>query len=250
MQYGKYSIIQKNKTTMKKYLITLLLLTSLMGYSQKGHIGLSMGPAFPLNDFSNIDSYTSNGYATTGFNLSFEGNYIPTWYFGIGGALTFATNYPNQDSMLVGLIEVLREMDVPPIPEDIDAVFTIGNWSYINILVGPTLALPVGKLQFNLKALLGLSMVMPPNQTLNLLYNDNHIYTYSDVQTVSFCYNLGADIILKLNGNYSIKFGTEYFHTSTEYDVEFSYNDSSLPIIKRSIDIDAIHSTVGLAYLF
>jgi len=235
---------------MKKQITIILLFISVFGYSQKSHIGLSMGPAFPLNNFSKTDDYISNGYTQTGFNLSFEGNYIPTWYFGIGGALTFATNYPNQDSMLVGLVRELRKLDVPPIPEGVDVEFSIENWSYINFLAGPTLAFPAGKLQFNLKALIGLSLVMPPTQTLSLSYNDNQISSYSDVQTASFCYNFGADIIFKLNGSYSIKFGTEYFHTATEYDVEFSYNENSLPIIKRDISIDAIHSTVGLAYLF
>ena len=44
-------------------------------------------------------------------------------YFGIGGNLAFGTNAPNQDSMLNGLIDELRDMNVAPIPDDIETVF-------------------------------------------------------------------------------------------------------------------------------
>lgn len=220
-------------------------------FSQDSHLALSMGPSFPLGDFASIDSYTSNGYATNGFYLSFDGNYIPTWYFGIGGQLAFGTNFPNQDSMLSGLIDELRNMDIPPIPEEIPATFTIGNWSYVNLMVGPTVALPAGSFQFNFKALLGISIVMPPNQTLTLEYDNNIISGYSDTQNIKFAYSLGSDIIYKLGGSYSIKVAAEYFHTSVDYDAEFKLDDSTdLTPINRSMAINSVHTTIGLAYLF
>jgi len=235
---------------MKQFFIALLLLVSFVGYSQDSHLGLNMGPSFPIGDFSKSDDYKTQGYAQPGFNLSFAGNYIPTWYFGIGGALVFGTNFPNQDSMLSGLINELREMEaLPEIPEEVDASFTIGNWSYVNVMVGPTFSYPAGKLQFNLKALIGMSIVMPPTQTLNLMYDNNTISGYSDTQNVSFCYDFGTDIILKLSGSYSLIFGVDYFHSSTEYDVEIGYNDNQLPAISRKIEINTVHTTVGFAYL-
>lgn len=235
---------------MKKYIVVLLILPSLLAFSQKSHVALNMGPAFPLGNFSNTKDYLSNGYATTGFNLSFEGNYIPTWYFGIGGSLSFATNYPNQDSMFTGLFNELKKMNVPAIPGVVETDFTSGNWSYVNFLVGPTFAYPAGQLQFNLKAYIGLSIVMPPNHTLYLKYNDNEITSNSEPQNLKFCYNLGADIIYKLAGNYSLKFGVDYFHTSTEYDVEFILDENTkLPLVKRSMDINSIHASVGIAVL-
>ena len=235
---------------MKKFVIVLFLLATVVSYSQDSHLGLNMGPSFPLGNFAQSDDYKTDGYALPGFNLSFAGNYIPTWYFGIGGALVFGTNFPSQDSMLSGLIDELEEFeDIPAIPDEVDASFTIGNWSYVNILVGPTFAYPAGKLQFNLKALIGMSIVMPPTQTLNLMYDNNVISGYSETQNISFCYNFGTDIVLKLSGSYSLIFGLEYFHTVTEYDVEIGYNDSQLPVISREIDINTVHATIGFAYL-
>lgn len=236
---------------MKKYIGILFLFMGAMSFAQDSHLGLNMGPSFPTGSFAQIDDYNTNAYAQPGFILSFDANYIPTWYFGIGGALSFGTNYPNQDSMLSGLIEELRELDgLPNIPEEADALFTIGNWSYVNVLVGPTFAYPAGKLQFNLRALIGLSLVMPPNQTLTLTYDDNIISGYSDTQTANFCYSLGADIIFKLSGSYSLKLGTEYFHTRSEYAMDINYQDNALSSIDRKIDISTIHTSIGFAYLF
>jgi hypothetical protein len=223
-----------------------------MSFAQDSYLALNMGPSFPLDHFAAIDDYNTNGYAQPGFNLSFDGSYIPTWYFGIGGAFSFATNYPNQDSMLSGLLEELGVLNELPTlsDEDVDALFTIGNWSYVNLLVGPTFSYPAGKFQFNLKALIGLSVVLPPNQTLTITYDNNTISGYSDGQNLNFCYNLGADIIYKLTGNYSLKVGAEYFHTTTEYAMEISSQENALTTIDRKIDISSIHTTIGFAYLF
>jgi len=174
-------------------LIVLLFLYSGVK-AQDSHMALNMGPSVPLSDFAAMDDYKSNGYATPGFVLSFEGNYIPTWYFGVGAAITFSTNYPNQDSMLVGLVDELRAIDgLPNIPEEFETDFSIGNWSYVNFLVGPTFAYPAGKFQFNVKALIGMSVVMPPNQTLTLIADNNVIQANSDVQRIKFCYNVGPN---------------------------------------------------------
>lgn len=236
---------------MKNIAIFILLISSMYSFGQNSHLALSMGPSFPLGDFAAITDYTTTGYATNGFYLSFDGNYIPTWYFGIGGNLAFGTNAPNQDSMLNGLIDELRDMNVAPIPDDIETIFSIGSWSYINLMVGPTVALPAGKLQFNMKAFIGMSVIIPPNQTLVLKYDNNTIVGYSDTQNASFSYSIGGDIIYELGTSYSVKISAEYFHTSTEYDVEFGLDDTiDLPSITRSITLNSINSTIGLAYLF
>lgn len=232
--------------------IVILFAFSFSLNAQDSHMALNVGPSIPLSDFAAVDNYKSNGYATPGFVLSFEGNYIPTWYFGVGGAVTFSTNYPNQDSMLNGLIQELQDMNgMPQIPDDVEADFSIDNWSYVNFLVGPTFAYPAGKVQFNLKALLGMSVVMTPAQTLTLVQDGRAVRATSDVQNFKFCYNVGADIILKLGGSYSLKFGAEYFNTKTNHSVDIGLDENTaLPSINREFNLNALHTTVGLAYLF
>lgn len=222
-----------------------------MAISQDSHLALNMGPSFPIGDYSLSDEYKTTGFANPGFVLSFEGNYIPTWYFGIGGELTFGTSYPNQDSMLSALIKEIGTIDeIPAIPEGVESNFITENWSYVNFLVGPTFAYPAGKLQLNFKALIGISVIMPPTQELIVKYDNSEIAVNSDVQDARFCYNLGANIILKLSGNYSLKLGAEYFSTKTLHEVNIAYNDNSLPAIERNITLQSLHTTLGLAYLF
>jgi len=237
---------------MKNVLTIILISLSLLSIAQSSHISLNMGSAYPLGDYAKSENYLTNGYANPGFNLSFDGNYIPTWYVGIGGALNFATNVPQSDSMLNGLIEELNKMDIPDITENIDVNFSFGNWNYVNLLVGPTLAYPAGKLQFNLKALIGMSVIMEPNQTINLSYDTNVISGYSNAQKVNFCYSAGADIIFKLNEEYSLKLGTEYFSTKMNYDVDFAFSEDTqnLTPISRSINVSSLHTNIGIAYLF
>ena len=236
---------------MKKFILFLFLLSSVYSFSQNSHLALSMGPNFPLGDFAAIDDYTTNGYATNGFYLSFDGNYIPTWYFGIAGNISFGTNLPNQDSMYSSLLTELRDLNVPPLPEDLKKEFTIGSWSYINLMVGPSVALPAGKFQFNAKALIGMSVIIPPNQTLIVLYNNKPVTGYADAKDVSFSYSVGGDIIFELSSSYSIKVSADYFHTTIDYDVDFGFEESvGLPVINRSFDINTINTTIGLAYLF
>jgi len=221
-----------------------------MVFGQSSHMGLSMGPSFPVGDFSKTGDYKTNGYAQTGFDLSFDANYIPTWYFGVGGELLFSSNYPNSDTMLYDLLAELYDLGVRP-PQNGVPDFSIENWSYVNIMVGPTLALPAGKIQFNLKTYLGISIIMAPTQTIAIEYETETIAGYSSPQSVAFCYSIGSDIIYKLSGNYSIKLGAEYFHTKTDYDVEIAYDDDrKLPVISREVKINSIHTTIGLAYLF
>jgi hypothetical protein len=235
---------------MKKGLFIVIFLMSLTAFSQNSHMGLSMGPSFPVGDFSGEGNYKTNGYAKPGFDLSFDANYIPTWYFGIGGQLLFASNYPNSDTMLYDLLLELYDLGVrPPLEGNTD--FSIENWSYVNVMIGPTLALPAGNFQFNIKAYLGISFVMSPSQSIAIKYDTETIAGYSSPQNVAFCYSLGSDIIYKLNGNYSLKIGAEYFHAKTDCDLELAYDDDrKLPVIHREIKIGSIHTTIGLAYLF
>ncbi len=237
---------------MKKIIILLIIIIPLVTYSQKSHLGLNMGPTFPLKTYALADVYESDGYANPGFNLSFEGNYVPTWYFGIGGEITFSTNYPDQDSMMNALLkEIETNSQIQTIPDYAKINYSVDNWSYVNILVGPTFSYPAGVLQINLKALVGLSVIMPPNQYLEISYDKVGITSSAGGQNARFCYNLGTDIIVKLNRNYSLIMGAEYFHTKTSYDVEVVLNnDTPLPSIPREINIDALHTTLGLAMLF
>lgn len=239
---------------MKRSIIIFALFFTLGGFAQKSHLGLSMGPTLPLGDFASTGNYLQNGYAKTGFNLAFEANYIPTWYFGIGATLNFANNGVDKETALKDYLEYIDEIDVPDIPEDADITFGLGNWSYVNILVGPTLALPTDFFQFNVKALFGASILMPPSGSIEIVYAEQYYTTYNNHQFVSFGYQLGADVIYKMGGSYSLKLGADYFSSNAKYDVNTdigaAITDREVITAEKNFQVSSTHITIGLAYLF
>lgn len=237
---------------MKTTFVGFFLLCTLIGFAQKSHIALNMGPSFPIKNFAGINDYSTNGYALPGFNLSFDANYIPTWYFGIGGNLSFNSNGLNQDSMLTGFINKAMVIDeMPYIPEGIEPELTLGQWVSVNLMVGPTFSYPAGMVQFKVNTFIGFSSVIPPSQLLTLYYEDSQLTAYSAKQSPNFCYSFGTDIIFDFDRNYSLKIGAEYFHTKANYSVDILKDfDATIASIPREIEIEAIQATLGLAYLF
>ncbi len=239
---------------MRKYTLLIALLFSLAGFSQSSHFALNMGAAIPFGDFASNGDYLSNGYAKTGFNLSFEGNYIPTWYFGVGGSLSFSNFNMDQDKMLVDYLEFI-DAEFPELPDNTEVRIGVGHWNYINILIGPTLALPTDFVQFNIKALFGPSVIVPPGGSIEFINGDQRYYTCSTKQTVGFGYQFGTDIIYTMQGNYSLMLGASYFGTRAKYDTSTDFAEqvsggTDATTSEKDVKIHAVQVTLGLAFLF
>lgn len=234
---------------MKQTLIVLILLYAGILNAQDSHMAINMGVAAPIGDFSSAGKFLENGYTDPGFNLTVDANYIPTWYFGIGANISLSTFALNDDLVKRDLIKLIEQ--VPEIP-GLDTVtnFSIGAWSYANFLIGPVLSLPAGKFQFNLKALGGLSILMPTDNAITFIYEGEEYVSYNEPQNARWGMLLGTDIIYKLSGSYSLKVGADYFRSKTNYDVKFDYVDSELATLKSDVQVQALHLTLGIAYLF
>lgn len=234
---------------MKKIIIIFFTILSISVSAQDSHMAIGMGLAMPLGDFAASEDFSTNGYTEAGFNLNIDFNYVPTWYFGIGANISFSTYGLNESKAQADLIDLVK--DAPEIP-GLDTVtnFDVGAWSYANFLVGPVLAIPAGNLQFNVKALFGLSVLMPAGNTLEFTYNDEKYTTYNEPQDAQFGMLLGADIIYKLSETYSLKLGGEYFRSKTNYETHFDYVEEEIFVRESNISIQAMHITLGIAYLF
>lgn len=234
---------------MKRILIILMVVSSIALNAQDNHMAISMGLAMPLGDFATTGKFLENGYTDPGFNLNIDGCYIPTWYFGIGGNISFSTFGLQEEKVKNDLIDLIQT--IPEIP-GLDTVtnFNADTWSYANFLVGPVFALPVGKFQFNAKALFGLSVLMPPSNALDFIYNGEEYTTYNELQNARFGMLFGADIIYKLSSTYSMKIGADYFRSKTKYDVSFDYVETEITSFTSNVQVEAMHFTLGIAYLF
>jgi hypothetical protein len=237
-----------------RFSILLFFALTTTVFAQKNHLSLSMGLAQPLGDFALANNLYSDGYAQPGFNLAFEGNYIPRWYVGVGGAVSFATNFSQNSQLFNALVEDINAYSTPNIPDSTLIYYEHEKWSYVSFLVGPTLALPGERIQLNLKAYAGFCVVLPPTQHMEIVFDDSKYYRSGDAQNVAFCYALGTDLIYKLKGNYSLKLGAEYFSTKSESSNKLSYSEDNditqLVVPNKTVEIRALHLTLGLAYLF
>ncbi|MGD9991896.1 MAG: hypothetical protein AB7S69_01245 [Salinivirgaceae bacterium] len=234
-----------------------ILISTLFSFSasaQKNHVSLSMGLAYPLSEYAESNDYYSHGFANPGFNLSFEGNYIPLWYVGVGGAASFTTNYTQSDKYFEALVDAINRNPVSQIPDETLVLHETDRWSYVNLVVGPTLAIPLNRLQWNIKGFAGISIILPPTQSL-IIPAEIGSYSHSgDAQNIAFSYLLGTDLIYKLMKNYSIILNAAYTHTQSKSQSNLSYTvDEQTTILSpfnKTTDIQSIHLTLGLAYLF
>ncbi len=239
-----------------KYLALLALVASFnLLMAQDNHFGLSFGTALPFGSLGSSDEIFHDGYASPGFHVSFDANYIPTWYFGIGGSLNLSTYATDADKMRADIIDKIRELPPVEIPEGVEGDLGIGNWSYINLMVGPTVAIPAGSFQFNGHVFIGTCFGMPPVTNFKLEYGENTFNSYTNNQTVAFAYSVGTDILFSPSGSYAIKLGAEYFSSYSNSTYDFEYINSSqdkidIPSVDNDIQLRAAHITLGLAYYF
>lgn len=236
------------------YAVLILLLYSFLASAQKNHVSLSMGLAYPLSEYAESDDYYSHGYASPGFNLSFEGNYIPLWYVGVGGAASFTTNYTQSNKYFVALVDAINRNPVSQIPDETIVFHETDRWSYVTLVAGPTLAIPLNRLQWNVKCFAGISIIFPPTQSL-IIPAEIGSYSHSgDAQNIAFSYLLGTDLIYKLMKNYSIILNAAYTQTQSKSQSNLSYTvdgqTTKLSPLNKTTDIQALHLTLGLAYLF
>lgn len=236
------------------FLFLVFFVVSSAVFAQKNHVSLSMGLAQPLGDYASGSDLYAHGFAQPGFALSFEGNYIPRWYIGLGGALSFTTNYTQNNKLFHALLDAINAYQTPNIPDSTPIYYEHEKWSTVSFLAGPTLAVPGERLQWNIKAFAGFCVVLPPTQEMEIVFDQSSYNRSGEAQSVSFCYLLGTDIIYKLNTNYSIKIGAEYMATHSESANMLVYTENNttttLTVPDKTVEISALHFTLGLAYLF
>ncbi len=176
------------------------------------------------------------------------------WYVGVGGAANFTTNYTHSDKLFEDLVDVINRNPVSQIPDNTNVVHETDRWSYVNLVAGPTLAIPLTRFQWNIKCFAGISVIFPPTQSM-VIPSEIGSYSHSgDAQNIAFSYLLGTDLIYKLMKNYSIILNAAYSQTQSESQSNLSYSvDGQTSILEpftKNTDIQSLHLTLGLAYLF
>ncbi len=147
---------------MKRIIIALLFLSQIsFGQSlNKQFIGLSIGPSFPLDDFSKaVLADSTSGFAKTGVALVFNYAYRVTHNFGLQLIVNYSGN--NLDN-----IKYKNQLEAAHDGYGV-SVESTKSWSSGGLFLGPYLRFPItDKLSWDVRALAGFFGSYSPKATI------------------------------------------------------------------------------------
>ena len=150
---------------------------------RKGYIGLSMGAAIPLGDFSN----STFGDTDTGFQINLVTfGYLFSDHLGICAAWTGGSNYINY--------------------------FSYSTWGYGSLMAGPLLSTHISnKLELDLRPMIGFSSASYP------------FSEHEPEYTLSFAYSIGTLLRINVGRRIALLVNADFFSTKPNfeyYDIE------------------------------
>ena len=233
---------------------TVLLLTLALALSlntakgQRSFLGLSFGASLPGEEFAKKNLEEDGGYAEQGFVIEFTGAYIFDYYFGIAGTATFSNN--GMDRVAFGE-DILAGLPPANLPEESIVDIKVGNWMYINIMAGPLVTIPIWKLNIDLRAIAGLSVMLSPPQEIYIQIDGEEFFDKRSNQNVSFAYMFGPAIRFNFNESTALRLSADYFRSKPT----FTTDESGLVYTvtgktSYAMNIGTVHLNVGIAWRF
>lgn len=236
---------------MKKNILILLIFVVQLSFGQsvnRQFAGFSIGPSFPLNDFSKalLDDSTS-GFAKTGIALNFTYAYRLAHNFGMQLIINYSgnkldnTNYKDQ-------LEAAH-------PEYGVSVESTKNWSSGGLFLGPYLRFPLTeKLSWDVRALAGYFGTYSPNLTIRTTKisdpNDKAEYYVVSSRAYNFAYMFGTGVKYHKDHYYILLFG-DYVNSKQEFSDSTGWDWDGKPYTTTfSQHISYIAVTAGVGYIF
>ncbi|NQU32755.1 MAG: hypothetical protein HQ521_05930 [Bacteroidetes bacterium] len=201
---------------MKKIIIGLIFLSQFTFGQTNGRqfVGLSIGPSFPLSDFSKsklIDS--TSGFAKTGIAMSFNYAYRVSHNFGIQLIINYSSNSLNSSKYKNELESAHPNYGV--------SVESTKSWSSGGLFLGPYLRFPVFEnFSWDIRALAGYFGSYSPNATIRTTnkndLNDKGEYYLVSSRASNFGYILGTGFKYKVGSYYVLLFG-DYIQSTLKF---------------------------------
>ncbi len=234
-------------------IITAIFITS-FSFAQHHSVSLLMGASVPLAEYASDGDDGTAGYALPSFALSFEGNYSLSPYLSLSGIANYGMNGVSAEELKNDLINDLKELyPLFTLPADAEVTYLISQWNYVNLMLGPTICLPVSRFIFQVRAMAGMSFTMPPERDLLITYTNTSLKSHGEGQSLKFGWLAGAGIIYKNNAKMGLRLGADYFSTKSVVDLNYSFDQGSgADNNKRSIEIPvtAMNITLGIVSYF
>jgi hypothetical protein len=252
-----YEVMKMSRIFPQVLLICLINGVSGQDYN---YLGLSVGGAFPQGSFSGKSIADSvNGFANTGFVFAFDAAWFPDDYMGIGATVTFASNYTSGQMYMDELRNEIVESFYDP--EDFPAdsiVQDFGVWKYLNLFIGPNFTYPLGRFNFDVRAMGGLSLAWRPSQTLDVNFPESGLVSWqSSTKAVpALGYSIGGGIRYAFKSGYVIRLVAEYANSKPTFalidDVEWNQDSETFTVKEKEVAVPVknIHLGIGIAYNF
>jgi opacity protein-like surface antigen len=234
----------------------LLLLASLQALAQQNFASISFGASLPLGDYGLTEDLSSSGYASTGGAIKFDAGYFPTSYLGIGGAFTFGSNYGIRDSLMQDMITWVVEnaSSVIDIPEDAEIIYGSGFWNNISLFLGPHFSVRTSqRIYLDLRVLAGVSVLRPPDQELNIVYDGTEIHSVVSNQKLSLGLTAGGGLRFVLNEALALRLGVDLTQARARFYYTFNLFQGvaeDVPPVEADFYVRTVELMVGLAYAF
>lgn len=238
------------------WILGLILLTGGMSLkAQQNFASLSFGATIPQGDYAKTGDLSANGYAVTGGAIKFDAGYFPVEYLGIGGSLSFGSNYANGDSLRADIISYIEDFQPgSSVPPEAEVKYRTGFWNYVNIFIGPHFSFRASqRLYFDFRVLGGVSIIRLPDQELNILYNGENFNSRTYGNSLALGFSAGAGMRIKLNSNLAVRMAVDYSQSKSNQTYDFGLFEGlidDIPPLEASFPIQTIEVTAGLAYAF
>lgn len=233
----------------------LFLFFMFNGFGQGGFMSLSMGASIPVGDFADTVDLYKSGFAGTNFVLNFDGAYFFLPYLGLGGTFSFGSNYGGgedlQNKIKKEIPSKFPELSIPFNPE---YNFNIGQWNYVNLMIGPQISVLLNNIGLDFKALAGLSFITSPEREVTLQLTDGEFTSSQENRQLNFGYILGSGFRFGVGRSTAIRLSADYFYSKSSFEIKNAYQtngtDDDLPSDEYKLAINSIHVALGIAYNF
>lgn len=234
---------------MKTFFISLVfVLTTIFCFGQvttdKGYIGISLGPSFPTGDYASTDLDNENaGFAKGGAIFDFSFGYKLGKYFGIAAMLRGQSNPIDAVA-----IETASANSFPGIAWNVDA----DPWSLGGLMLGLYGSFPIGPGQtaFETRLLIGHMSVTLPEIMLTGSVNGITFRGISESKTAGgFAVLLGGNFRFNVGRKISLLAMLDLNLTSVEFENVFTYySDGTADVHTFTQDFSMVNLGFGIAY--
>ena len=214
------------------------------------YVSFSVGATIPTGSFAVADAGTfgnynnTSGFAKTGLTFGLEGAHYIFSRWSIKGSLYFSEHGGINSKDVVNIAQSYQDA----FGVDQAAVSTTNTYKSINLMVGPSYSLPLGKLTIDAWAMGGIIKSMSTPEINVVLTDDDKDYPFTQKSSTAsaFGWQVGAGARYPLNDKLSLLLKGDYF-SSNGISVSNENRNNSAGRLVTNQSVNWVNVTFGVA---